>query len=125
MNRVKLCLATLLCGLLLVGCFHPHIENQRDRALYNGDQMMDAYIELYQQYQAIHPVAAPSTQVFMSENIAPAMNALKEAIIAYNSAVVVWAATGEEQEGLLRLQIDITQSIIDIMTLFARAKGGE
>lgn len=86
-------LAGLMAALLLAGCAAGVSGPQRARLL--GHEMGLQYMELHQRYNQLIASLPETQKAWLREHAAPAMDRLKQGIVAWNQAAIEWSQSGE------------------------------
>lgn len=69
----------------------------KEKARTAGYELSNVYVPLHEEYERLYPELPPHRQEWLSDQVAPKMNALRRLLITYNSAVIYWSS--EEGDG--------------------------
>jgi len=127
-NAAKLIVFAIVMPLALQACALSSLQ-PHERGLAVGHEMMMGWMALYQEYNALHKSLPPEGMVFLKDNVAPALDTAKHAIIVYRDAATLYARTHVEPGNWDALIKDVEAAMADCQRLLAQAnrylKGGK
>jgi len=105
-----------------LGCAHWGDMSGPEKARTFGYEAGRTYIDLHDAYGKLRGSLGPQGRQFLSENVAPALNTLRDVLVVYNDAVIAWSAGTDPDVDLEALKREIQGLIADIVDGLVRAR---
>lgn len=108
--------------VLLQGCGGKDITPEEFTRII-AVEISEMYLEARAEYEALLPQLTEEGQDWAMSNIAPVLNKMQDATIAYNRGIIAWYHIGERPDDLLDLEREIRQFFASVMRLIGQAEG--
>lgn len=118
MKRLTKVLVPLFLISLFAGCaaFQQYMNlTPLDKAIVNANQASVWYTETHKEITALYAQATPEKQLWYRQNVNPAMNKLKSAVITYVDVVSLWKATGAQPTNYLSILAQVNTLTNDVL----------